>query len=152
MPRDLPLSNGSLYVAFDAQHRLRELYYPHVGMENHVLGHVCRIGAWVGGKFSWVGDEGWTLSNKYAKDTLVTEVTATNAELELELAFREAVDFHLDVFLRGVRVGNLANAAREIRLFFTQDFYISGNEVGDTAYYDPNSKGVIHYKARRWFL
>jgi len=38
MPRDLPLSNGRLLVMFDLEYRIRDLYYPHVGKENHATG------------------------------------------------------------------------------------------------------------------
>jgi len=31
MPRDLPLSNGTLLVAFDLQYRIRDVCFPHVG-------------------------------------------------------------------------------------------------------------------------
>jgi hypothetical protein len=29
MPRDLPLSNGSLLVPFDLEYRIRDVYFPH---------------------------------------------------------------------------------------------------------------------------
>ena len=35
MPRDLAISNGRLLVMFDRQYRIRDLYFPHVGKENH---------------------------------------------------------------------------------------------------------------------
>ena len=35
MPRDIPVGNGSLLVAFDAKYRLADIYFPHVGHENH---------------------------------------------------------------------------------------------------------------------
>lgn len=152
MPRDLPLSNGSLYLAFDARHRLRDLYFPHVGMENHLIGHACRLGVWVDGSFSWAGDEGWSVEGRYAKDSLVSEVRLVRAADGVELVLREAVDFHLDAFVRQVRVIDRRGAPRAVRLFFTHDFHISGNEVGDTAYFDPSTRGVVHYKAKRWFL
>lgn len=152
MPRDLPLSNGSLHVAFDAEHRIRDLYYPHVGMENHANGRFFRMGVWVEQRFSWVGGPGWKLQNRYCEDTLVTDVEATSDELQISIGMRETVDFHLDVFIREAAVRDLSGRDREVRLFYTQDFCISGNDVGDTAYYDPNSRAMVHYKARRWFL
>jgi glucoamylase len=32
MPRDLPIGNGSLLIAFDSEYRLADFYFPHVGM------------------------------------------------------------------------------------------------------------------------
>jgi hypothetical protein len=31
MPRDLPVGNGNLLVAFDDHYQIRDLYWPHVG-------------------------------------------------------------------------------------------------------------------------
>jgi hypothetical protein len=39
MPLDLPLGNGNLLVAFDDSYQIRDLYWPHVGQENHALGN-----------------------------------------------------------------------------------------------------------------
>ncbi|MBP1740385.1 MAG: glycosyl hydrolase, glucoamylase [Deltaproteobacteria bacterium] len=55
MPRDIPVGNGKLLVCFDRNYRIRDLYYPHVGQENHVSGNVFRFGVSAGGRFSWVG-------------------------------------------------------------------------------------------------
>ena len=49
-------------------------------------------------------------------------------------------------------VFNLSDHQREVRLFFDQDFHISGQEVGDSAYYEPERRALYHYKGQRWFL
>jgi len=54
MPRDLPLSNGRLLVAFDREYRIRDIFFPHVGKENHAVGHPFRFGLWVDGRFRWM--------------------------------------------------------------------------------------------------
>jgi len=72
MPRDLALSNGRLLVMFDRQYRIRDLYFPHVGKENHGTGHSFRCGVWVGGQVSWMGPE-WTTEMRYADSSMVTE-------------------------------------------------------------------------------
>jgi GH15 family glucan-1,4-alpha-glucosidase len=43
MARDIPVGNGSLLVTFDADYRIRDIYFPHVGQENHTAGHPCRF-------------------------------------------------------------------------------------------------------------
>jgi GH15 family glucan-1,4-alpha-glucosidase len=53
MPRDIPVGNGNLLVCFDQEYRIRDLYFPHVGQENHLSGQFCRFGVWAGGRFSW---------------------------------------------------------------------------------------------------
>jgi GH15 family glucan-1,4-alpha-glucosidase len=152
MPRDLPVGNGSLLVNFDQRYQLRDIYWPYVGQENHTAGHPCRFGLWVDGTFSWIGDPGWSRSLNYERDTLVTHVTLYSPGLNLRLVCRDAVDFHEDLYLRQIRVENLEEEEREIRLFLTHDFHISGNAVGDSAYYEPERRALFHYKGARWFM
>jgi glucoamylase len=151
MPRDIPVGNGSLLVCFDRSYTIRDLYYPHVGGENHLGGRQCRFGVWVDDRFSWAGD-GWETDLRYEDDTLVTRVSLYRKDLGVLLVCRDAVDFHEDIYLREITVENLFPAEREIRLFFVQDFAISGNSVGDTAAFDPETGGMVHYKGPRYFL
>jgi glucoamylase len=151
MPRDIPVGNGALLVCFDQEYAIRDLYYPHVGQENHAGGRPSRFGVWVGGQFAWVGP-GWEKELRYASDTLVTRVSLYHRDLGVLLVCRDAVDFHDNVFLREIEVENMRPEEREIRLFFAQDLSISGNSIGDTAAFDPESGGVVHYKGARYFL
>ncbi len=151
MPRDIPLGNGSLVVAFDGTYQIRDLFYPTIGGENHVVNFPFRFGVWVDGQFSWVG-EGWELTLDYQDDTLVTRVTARHGGLGLRLECQDAVDFHENIYVRHVRVFNQQDRHRECRLFFHHDFRISGNDIGDTALYDPRLRCIIHYKRQRYFL
>lgn len=151
MPRDIPVGNGHLLVCFDNHYAIRDLFFPHVGQENHVSGDYCRFGVWADDTFRWVGPD-WRRDLLYEPDSLVTQVNLVHDELGLLLRCRDAVDFHENIYLREVRVENLRRRRREIRLFFAQSFNISGNSVGDTAAADPESGGLVHYKGDRYFL
>lgn len=152
MPRDLPLGNGTLLVNFDSTYQLRDLYYPHVGKENHSTGGPFRFGVWVENNFRWITDDQWSRQLAYEPDTLVTRVQLAHPELALKLVCGDAVDFHENLYLRRIDLTNSAPRARQVRLFFSHDFHISENEVGDTAYYEPQRRAVLHYKGTRWFL
>ena len=151
MPRDIPLANGHLLVCFDREYCIRDLYFPHVGQENHLEGNCCRLGVWVEGQFSWVGAD-WQPDLRYESETLVTQVVLEHKQLGLKLVCHDAVDFHENIYLRQIKVENQAPRTREIRLFLGLDFNISGNAVGDTAAFDPQTGGVVHYKGPRYFL
>ncbi|MBI5570840.1 MAG: glycoside hydrolase family 15 protein [Desulfomonile tiedjei] len=151
MSRDIPVGNGKLLVCFDRDYCMRDLYFPHVGQENHLGGNHSRFGVWVDGRFSWIGTD-WELDLKYVSETLVTEVSLYSRELSLLLLCHDAVDFHENAFLREVRVENLDASKRDVRLFFVNDLDISGNSVGDTAAFDPETGGVVHYKNAIYFL
>ncbi len=152
MPRDLPLGNGDFLVTFDAHYQLRDIYYPHVGQENHTVGSPCRFGVWVDGKFSWIGDDGWDCHIEYEHETLVGDTTLQNAALGLRLRCRDAVDFDRNIYFKEVTVEDEFGREREIRAFQHFDAHLFGNEVGDSAFYDPRSQAIVHYKGRRAFL
>jgi len=151
MPRDIPVGNGQLLVAFDARYQIREIYFPFVGKENHAGGHVFRWGVFAEGRMAWM-DSGWDLTLRYDDETLVTNVRARHDELDLELSCADAVDFYANVYVRRVVVLNKRAEARTVKLVWHHNFYISESEIGDTAFYDPDTEAVIHYKGPRYFL
>ena len=79
-------------------------------------------------------------------------MTLRHADLALRLVCNDAVDFHENLYLRRVVIHNEADREREVRLFFHHDFHILGHAVGDTAYYEPERRALLHYKRDRWFL
>jgi oligosaccharide amylase len=150
--RDIPVGNGSLLVTFDEKYQIRDVYFPHVGQENHTEGYPFRFGVWADGEFSWIAADGWQRRLLYKHETLVTDVRLINEKLGLEIISHDTVASHENVFLRSVRVANLLDKAREVRVFLHHDFRISENKVGDTAFYDPETFALIHYKRDRYFL
>jgi len=151
MPRDIPVSNGNLLVNFDLEYRIRDIYFPWIGQENHTRGYEFRLGVWADGAFSWMGPE-WQKSLRYRDDSLVTDVLLTHEELGLTLRCHDAVDVQLDVYVRQIEVTDLEGRPRDVRLFFSHDFHLYGHEIGDTAYFDPRTESLIHYKVNRYFL
>ncbi|MBS1796275.1 MAG: glycoside hydrolase family 15 protein [Acidobacteria bacterium] len=150
--RDIPVGNGSLLVTFDDKYQIRDVYFPHVGQENHTEGFPFRFGVWADGEFSWIFEDEWTRELRYLRETLVTDVRLTNHDLGLEIVSNDTVASHENIFLRRVRVANLLDREREIRVFLHHDFRLYENKVGDTAFYDPEAMALIHYKKHRYFL
>jgi glucoamylase len=151
MPRDLVIGNGSLLIGFDSQYRLADFYFPHVGMENHAASRF-RFGVWADGALKWVEDAPWRRQLTYLRDTLVTDVTCENAEMGLRLRCHDTVDVDRNVYVRKIVVRNLRDERRTVKLFLHHDFNIYGNAIADTAFFDPQTGAIIHYKARRYFL
>lgn len=150
--RDIPVGNGSLLVTFDDKYQIRDVYFPHVGQENHTEGYPFRFGVWADGLFSWVFSDAWRRELRYLPETLVTDVKLTCDELGLEIVCNDTVASHENIFLRRVSVSNRRDEAREVRVFLHQDFRIYENEIGDTAFYDPETFALVHYKKHRYFL
>jgi len=150
--RDIPVGNGTMLVCFDNQYHIRDLYFPHVGQENHTGGSLSRFGVWADGQFSWVSSDQWSRSFKYLHETLVTDVVLANNSLGIEITCNDTVASHENIFLRHIRVPNLWETSRFVKVFLHHDLRIYENPVGDTAYFDPATKGIVHYKKHRYFL
>ncbi len=151
MARDIPLGNGQVLVAYDQDGLIRDLYYPHIGQENHVNGATFKVGIWEDGMFEWL-PAGWDRHLDYMDNTLVTHLTWSNTSRGLSLTFNDLVDFNESIFLRRITLRNTGMHLRRVRLFFGFDFSISGNDIGDTAALRPDSGGLLHYKNDRYFM
>jgi GH15 family glucan-1,4-alpha-glucosidase len=151
MPRDIPVGNGNILVAFDKYYLLRDFYFPFVGQENHTAGHAFRLGFWVNGKFAWLG-EGWDITLKYLDETMVTDVELVNRQMGIRVLANDLVDFRENIYLKKMTLENLADHPAEVRIFFYHDFHIFGTEFGNTANIRPDTRALFHFKEKRCFL
>jgi GH15 family glucan-1,4-alpha-glucosidase len=152
MARHLVIGNGKLLINLDEFGYIRDLYYPYVGQQNHVGGQRCRVGLWCDGAFVWLDDPSWRIELGYIEDSLVTNVTARNDRLGIELYLNDGIHQRDCIYLKRVVVRNLTGEPKQVRLFFHQDLMIDGNEVGDTAAYYPANHTVFHYKRSFYFM
>lgn len=152
--RSLILGNGSLLIALDNSGEVRDLYFPHPGLENHTGGQLRhRLGVYCDGTLSWLSeDPRWEIRVECEEDSLESRITAKNPGIEVALSFRDIVYNESPIFLRQVTVTNLAARAREIKLYVGHEFKIGQAHGGETAYFDPASETLIHYKGKRVFL
>ena len=162
MPRDIPVGNGRLLITYDDRYQLRDLFYPHVGQENHAGAGPCHFGVWAEtpgkkqagqnsqGRLAWSDDPDWTIRQRYLEDALTTDVDLWNARLQLSLHCNDAVDFNRNVLVRRIRVHNRQDAKRLVKVLHHHDFLMFGTRVGDTAYYDPELRSMVHYRAKRY--
>jgi GH15 family glucan-1,4-alpha-glucosidase len=154
MSRSIVLSNGELCVALDNHGLVRDLYYPHVGYEDHVRGHYLhRVGVWVDGTMSWLSDDpAWEIIIHTEEEALASNIVARHSQLKVTLAFKDIVYNERPVFLRRVTVTNDSDKSREIKLYVAHQFEIYKAHGGDTAFFDPETHSIIHYKGHRVFL
>lgn len=150
---DIVLGNGETLIGIDRNAELRDLYFPFVGLENHVGGKFRhRVGVWVDGNLSWLSDGRWKINTSSGKETMSGETTALNEELGVELFFEDVLYNEKNIFFRQITVKNLWDQKRHIKVYFNHEFEIYESRRGDTAYYDPHHQSIIHYKGRRVFL
>jgi GH15 family glucan-1,4-alpha-glucosidase len=152
MTRHIVLGNQSLLVNIDKWLQIRDIYFPHVGQENHLLGRAQRIGVYADGRLSWINEDGWIRKIAYKDDTLATDNRAENKGMGVELNLEENIHCNANILLRKITVKNNRDFEREIKLFFNNPLNLYGDGIGDTAVYQKDRNVVIHYKRSRYFL
>jgi GH15 family glucan-1,4-alpha-glucosidase len=152
VPRALTIGNGRMLINFDEHYRIRDLYYPNVGADNHLSARPSRVGIWVDDQFSWLGDADWEIFPAYQDYSLVTRTKATHPHLGIEIQFTDCLDFVRDLLIRKLHVTNTAAVTREIRIYFHYEWDLWGPDVGDTVFYHPPTQSLIAYKGERFFL
>ena len=154
MPRSLVVGNGTMFAAFDEHFQMRDLYYPYVGMEDHTTyGNVHRIGVFVENKgFSWLSDGTWKMQSGYMLETLVGQSRAQHEGLGIMMTVEDSVHPVHNVLLRRFVLKTSAKETQRVRLFFNHNFHIYGDTQKDTAFYEPYTNSVIHFRQSRYFL
>ncbi|HEV2476303.1 MAG TPA: glycoside hydrolase family 15 protein [Candidatus Dormibacteraeota bacterium] len=151
MPRSLVLGNGNVLIGLDATYTVRDIFYPRVGDANQTMGNECRTGFFIDGRFAWLDDGAWQRQLGYAEDSLVSDVRLTHPGLGISVRFEDFVDLARNWFIRNVEITS-PSGFDVGRVFFHYDWYIEGSDIGNTVLYEPRHRGVIAYKANRYFL
>lgn len=151
--KTLTLGNGNILINFDRHGQVCDFYFPYIGLENHLGGH-CRhsVGVYIDGVLSWLNDGNWTIDIDCDADTFSGRFSAVNSKLKVELKFTDVVYNEKNIFIRRIIVHNQSSVEREIKVFFYQQFELYESHVAHTAYYDPTSNSIIHYRNKRAFL
>ncbi len=152
MPRPLVFSNGRLLVGLDECLNIRELFFPNVGLYDHLCGQMVRMGVWANGAFSWIDDDEWARTLTYEQSTLVSRCTLTSIRLGLQMTIQDCVLPNENAFLRSISVKNLGHLLLDVRIFFNHDLKIAESDTGLTAFFHPYSDSLIHYKGPFAFL
>lgn len=153
MPKFINLGNGTVLIGLDKFAQIKDFYYHYPGLENHVSENLThKIGIFVDGKFSWVDDGSWSFHTLSKSDAMESDITLKSDNLGIELHFSDCVYNEKNIFIREIKVRNLFDRRRSLKLFFNQQFNISQTHTGETAFYDPRDECIIHYKGRRVFL
>jgi oligosaccharide amylase len=156
MSRSVTIGNGTILVGLDNRGQVRDFYFPFVGESNHVSGasgsFVHRIGVFADNKISWLDDSAWKVTVTSSDHSSIGMLFAENTELGITLSSRDAVHNEKNIFLRHFTIHNHRKETRIIKLFLSQQFRISESRRGDTGFYDPRVRAIIHYKGNTTLL
>ncbi len=151
MDREIILGNKTFFLNIDKYLNVRDIYYPHVGQYNHLSGEKNKIGVWVDGKFSWI-DDTWDLSFNYRKNSLTAVINAKHEKLGLGFTYEAVVHKYLPLFIVRLYIKNLHSIKKRVKFFFYHDFNLNETPIGNTAFYYPDLKGLIHYKDKTYLF
>ena len=152
MARALVLGNGHLSVCFDEDGVLRDIYYPHVGLENHVGGGRHRIGIWWDGNFSWLDRRDWKIKITYEDRSMLGQIVYEHRNQDVKVMVRAVVYNEIPVLVRTITFFNRNNQFKNVKIFAGQEFEIGETTLRNTGFYDPTKNVILHYKGRRVFL
>ncbi len=140
--------NGRILINFDEKGRIIDLYYPYIGMENQTAGNPIRLAIWHDGKLSL--DEEWKADVSYLDYTNIVEIKHMIDKLNLSITSYNFVDLDEPIFYSIMKILNESNSEKNVKLFFVHDINLYANPFGDTAFYDPYTYSLIHYKSKRY--
>lgn len=154
MAKSLVFGNGRLHVGLDEHGLVHDLYYPYIGLENHLPPHGLphKVGIFVDGWLSWLDEPGWHITVNYHDATMIGETVATNEALGVRLELTDAVDCQTNMFVRSIHIINLRSDERVLNLYCHQAFMIGDSASSDSAQYRPDLPAVMHYKGNRVFM
>ncbi len=137
------LSNGKIAALYDSNFYLKSIYYPYLGQQyNQSLNGMFRVGIWKDGSFEWL--ESW--DKTISMEGLSVNVKAIKDKTTIEI--KDVISMSYPAIIRKVKI----NGDGLYRVIFYNDFRLNGNDVGDTALYDPLTDSIIHYKQNTWFI
>lgn len=140
------IGNGKLLVNFDELGRIIDFYYPYVGMENQTAGNPIRFGVWDGERL--IPDIEFKTTLSYLQNSNILQIESKKDWLTMSsYAF---IDQDEPIFYLIIKILNNSNNSKNIKVFFAHDFSIYANPFGDTAFYDPYTSSIIHYKSKRY--
>ncbi|MEM0272222.1 MAG: glycoside hydrolase family 15 protein [Thermoprotei archaeon] len=143
------VGNGKLMVILDAYGNLLHLYYPHVGMWQHL--EQFRLGVQRGSSFRWAPP--YSSEDIQHIQSYVDESGVVNTKLEMvgvNLEFYDVIHPALDVFIRRVRVKPASGSP--VKLYFYHRLNIAETQYSETVFYDPDVSGLIHFKNNYFFM
>lgn len=153
MSKALTLGNGNILINIDHYARVRDFYYPYVGLENQIGDyHAHQLGVWADGRMSWLVDGSWEIVVGAERDSFIGLTEAVNRALEVKLTITDVVYNEKNIFVRKIIVTNLTKRERAIKVFCYQQFEMYESHIAHTAYYDPRQPAIVHYRNRRVFL
>lgn len=142
--------NSRILLTVDERGTWAQLYYPHPGLDQHLLR--ARVGLYDedSTEFAWL-DEGGEAPIEMAYLEGSNAGRTTLRRLSLDICLDDMVHPNLDLVIRRITLKNLGPGARRIRVFHYQSLNVAGSLFQGTSYWDEQRKTLNHYKRSYYF-
>lgn len=137
-----------MLINFDEKGRITDIYYPYIGMENQTAGNPIRLAIWDGKNLFL--DEEWKTNVSYLDDANIVEITSEIQNAKLNITSYNFLDTDDAIYYSIIKIINNDSIQKNVKLFFIHDINLYANPFGDTAFYDPYSFAIVHYKSKRY--
>ena len=140
--------NGRILLTIDEAGEWENLFYPYPGEFQHL--REARLGLWdeTHGRFQWLRPGNGLAFLGPAPDSESVPGNRWGGD-GLSIRTEEIVHPNRDVILRTVHLES--EEERRVRLFSYQSFMITESMYQETAYVDPTSWSLVHYKRGYYF-
>ena len=145
--RPAVLGNGRLYLGFDTVCSLREMFYPVIGLENHVAENDrSRLIVLLEDEVLEVDGYSWEAAGAYGRG-MSFEWDIRCRTRPVSVFVTDVVDPYRPVWIRHLRVeGSVRSAGAYMRLALA----LKENTIGEAGFWDPKRKRLYHYKGPVW--
>ncbi|MEM0188742.1 MAG: glycoside hydrolase family 15 protein [Saccharolobus sp.] len=142
------IGNGKMLINFDEKGRIIDIYYPYVGLENQTGGEPIRIAIWDGKNLFL--DDMWRTEISYLDNSNIVEIRSEIPNTNISVTSYNFLDNDEPIYYSIIKVVNNNNIQKNLKLFFIHNINLYSNSFGDTAFYDPYTFSIIHYKSKRY--
>lgn len=137
-----------MLINFDEKGRIIDIYYPYVGLENQTGGDPIRIAIWDGKNLFL--DDMWRTEISYLDNSNIVEIRSEIPNTNISVTSYNFLDNDEPIYYSIIKVVNNNNIQKNLKLFFIHNINLYSNSFGDTAFYDPYTFAIIHYKSKRY--
>lgn len=142
------LGNRSFYLGFDGRCVTKEMFWPTVGLANHIAESAeNKVMLWLNDAVYGIGDTKWNLQGKYGKG-MSFDWRFTHQILPLSVMVKDCIDPYSALWARSVTVD--CYPSENVGLYFKQYYNLGENNIGECGFWDPLSHRLYHYKGKYW--
>jgi GH15 family glucan-1,4-alpha-glucosidase len=150
MSTALVLSNHEYLVNIDTNLQISDLYFPHIGQENHLASRSNIMFVRIDGEIFEINPNNFEININYSSESLVGKSTIVHYKTGLSIEFDDFILPDLRVFIRDFTIINNDEHPHEVYVYFQNNFTIYENDIADTVLWYQKAGAIIHYKKNRY--